>query len=147
MGWHDCPKPSGGYIHGNATVFFNNKSSGDNTVSFASGNSWRFPDGMLYYIVDCGWQPPAAFIDDVMHSTVTSYSREQTRSAGYSQSIGYLDEAAVNAARSHGWNASTAGFGDFLRKLESSIPDLVETQKTRGATLEEIIAHVEPLLS
>jgi len=87
MGFHECAycTPTD-----ESAAQYSRFSSGDVTLTFASGRSWRMPDMILHYIADHGWQPPEAFIDDVVHSTLTHHQRVQTRSASMPTNVGYL---------------------------------------------------------
>ncbi len=145
MGFHVCSRPTTGFIHGRRDPFFSHYSSGDNDMTFSSGNSWCFPDALIYYIVDCGYQPPEAFIRDVMESVLTGESRVQTRGIKTKGlkggAIGYLDQDAVDRAAQTAWDGNVAGFGDFTRKFLTCCPGLDQCRRT-GFPLEDVIAFV-----
>jgi len=91
MGWHECE-----YLTETEAKALKLKhvdvirSSGDVTLSYSSGRSWRMPDMALLY-VELGWVPPKEFVDDVMRSGIVKCNREQTRSVDSNVvSIGYL---------------------------------------------------------
>jgi len=68
-------------------------SSGDVTLTFTSGRSWKMPHMILLY-VELGWVPPKDFIDDVMNSTLGATRCEQYRSTTFESEpthIGYLN--------------------------------------------------------
>ncbi len=144
MGTHACPRPREGFIHSNAESYFSQASGGDTTIAFASGNRWRVPDALAYYIVDCGWQPPADFIRDVMHSSVTSLRRRQTRgkSGDGSIAIGYLQQPDVDIAREMGWDTSLASFDAFTHRLFKLVPSLA-ADNLSGKPLNAIITNVQ----
>ena len=62
-------------------------SSGDTTLSFASGRTWRFPD-MLPLYIELGWLPPQEFIDDILSGEILNKERLQSKSMP--QPIGYI---------------------------------------------------------
>jgi hypothetical protein len=66
MGFHVCAKPDKGFIHGRSDSLYSDKSSRDHIITRSdTGRGWAFPDAILYYIADCGWQPPMAFLEDL----------------------------------------------------------------------------------
>ncbi len=113
MGFHKCDAPASGYIHRRASPLFSPNSSGDNIVAFDSKRRWQFPDALCYYIWDCGYQPPAAFVDDIMNGEVTEAFRLQTKGLPNATTddfngqtggvIGYLSQAEVDAAARNPW--------------------------------------------
>jgi hypothetical protein len=103
MGFHICSKPENGFVHKKTESEYMSTSSADHELTFLSGNRWRMPTAILYYIHDCGWQPHDAFIEDLMqHDLAQPATHRQTRgnfNAGASNSevrnIGYLDDEYV----------------------------------------------------
>ncbi len=91
MGFHVCEfltreeAAAKGFKH--LDVFF---SSGEVTLHFASGRSWKMPDMATLYI-ELGWLPPVEFIEDVLGGNLIGGERQQTRSATQPISIGYLN--------------------------------------------------------
>lgn len=88
MGFHVCeycgfdPKPGSQFSH---------FSSGDVTMFFDSGGVWEMPDMIKHYVADHGWDPPVAFIDDVMNHNLVEGRRAQTKSpASLPRKIAYL---------------------------------------------------------
>lgn len=69
---------------------FDNASSGDVTLVFDNGHQWVMPDMILHYVADHGWQPPHAFVEDVMVQTMLEGRRRQTRSSVEPTPVGYL---------------------------------------------------------
>jgi len=66
-------------------------SSGDITLVFASGRSWRMPDMARLY-VELGWVPRLPFILDVMGGTLTGGGRNQSDGIPTAPvAIGYLN--------------------------------------------------------
>lgn len=69
-------------------------SSGDVTLSLfdrGSGRSkWVFPDMIVHYVRDHGYQPPAEFIEDVMQGQYAGGVRWQTRGITPAKQVGYL---------------------------------------------------------
>lgn len=131
MGFHVCPKPDSGYIHGSDKPIYPNTSSGDNEVTFDNGRSWRFPDALVYYIYDCGYTPPQEFIDDVENAAVTNGHRFQTRGGGHASlsdtftkesggNIAYLSPEDVNECAKAPWEPSET----FKTKLAEITRDL-----------------------
>jgi hypothetical protein len=73
MGFHNSAKPSTGFVHGNTEQYHDNHSASEHIVNFRNGHSWTFPSAIAYYIIDCGWQPPELFVEDVLNARVSSY--------------------------------------------------------------------------
>lgn len=71
----------------NLKVFY---SSGDVTICFDSGRSWRMPDMAPLY-VELGWVPPQKFIDDIMNAKITASQREQTFGVDTVEPVGYIN--------------------------------------------------------
>lgn len=94
---------------------FNHLSSGDVTLEFDNGNSYRMPDMILHYVADHGWRPPQNFMSDVMNRRLTSARREQTRGAagGHNMSVGYLNQSDVR----NGQGSTPHGFVERLEAL------------------------------
>ena len=60
-------------------------SSREIILSFTSGNRWRMPEAVLHYAVDHGWQLPAEFVHDLLHSALSEEG-----------SMSYRNQAAEN---------------------------------------------------
>jgi hypothetical protein len=90
MGFHVCEWcETNGTLSQSVDMAFSPYSSVDVTLKFASGCTWRFPHtGLLHYVAVHGYCPPAAFIQDVMESTVIESDMVQTKSAP--TPVGYL---------------------------------------------------------
>jgi hypothetical protein len=76
-----------------------NTSSGDVNLSFTNGRRYVMPDMILHYVADHGWQPPAAFVEDVMTGEIEAHRRMQTRGVAHvfenATRIGYLEGEIV----------------------------------------------------
>jgi hypothetical protein len=111
MGFHLCQYCG---QHPNPNNRFNYTSSGDVFLTFSSGTTWEMPDMILHYIADHHWQPPQAFVDDVMNSEVTHATRLQTKGLDNPRKVGYLD------AQIQLWGKKPQGFVEKLEKLMES---------------------------
>lgn len=132
MGFHMCPVPKQGFVHEVAQPFHSRSSSGTNHISFSDGQrTWIFPDALSYYIFDCGYHPPEAFVRDIMGPDQGSYSRVQFRGGGidfrsdeYSDadggSIGFLSQEDVDRAAESPWLVPE----DFIQNLSQKCPEL-----------------------
>lgn len=72
-------------------------SSGDVLLVFQSGRAWLMPDLVSHYVEKHDWRPPAAFVDDVMNSTVIDgrHDRRKTSAAKIGYLKGLYDAGAV----------------------------------------------------
>src|SRR5579884_1688221 len=127
MGSHHSATPASGYIHGNATPFFNPLSGRETILSFDSGNKYKFPDAIMYYLVDAGTlidhegKLPTEFIKDVMSSQVTAKHVIRHRGSGETGpkargevkkgDIAYCEQEDVDHPVR--WDVNAAPFGDF----------------------------------
>lgn len=158
MGSHSSAKPENGFIHGNPNPFFNPSSARETTITFDSENSYKFPDAVMYYLIDTGTiidhegKFPEAFVNDVMNSkvvkqnTVTHRGESGPKARGELKKgdTGYCEQEDID--RPLGWKSQTASFGDFVRQLLTISPQLKQTQ-LGGTSIDSIIDSVEPLIS
>lgn len=63
--------------------------TGDAAIRFASGRVWLFPEMLPHYVAEHRFQPPAEFVDDVMHSEVRGGGFDQGSQVSLRE-VGYL---------------------------------------------------------
>jgi len=157
MGSHQSATPKDGYIHGNEKPFFNPVSSSETTITFDSGNSYKFPNAIMYYLIDTGTiidhegKFPNHFLNDVMNSSVTKVEKIQHRGETGPKArgelkkgdIGYCEQEDIDNPLSWQSNISPS---DFIRKLLEIVPHL-KTAQLSAAPLDSILSDIEPLIS
>lgn len=87
VGFHTCQLcPKGG-----PGAALPETSSGEYTITFASGRTYHFPDMLFHYILEHNYHPPMEFVEDVMNGKPTSVSADHSRKTGVVQ-VGWLTE-------------------------------------------------------